>query len=173
MCGITGINNYRSGAPAELGLTNPQPSDVLNEEKVRFAITTHYWNSCVDSLNICQFVFGPAWQLFSPNQLVEVVRAVTGWDVTIEELSRLGERRLTMMRVFNAREGFDCQDDTLPPKLHQALAGGKSDGARVTKEEIEWAKDWYYRLAGWDANTGNPTRAKLEALGLEWIAGEI
>ncbi|MGD2254106.1 MAG: aldehyde ferredoxin oxidoreductase family protein, partial [Anaerolineales bacterium] len=64
---------------AEIGLTNPQPNKVLNEEKVRYALTTQHLYSCLDSVNMCQFVFGPAWQLYSTGQLAEAVRAVTGW----------------------------------------------------------------------------------------------
>ncbi|MBE2235917.1 MAG: hypothetical protein IAE85_20670, partial [Anaerolinea sp.] len=41
-------------------------------------------------------------------------------------------------------------------------------GVRVTEEEIERAKDLYYRLAGWDVETGNPTAARLAELGIGW-----
>jgi aldehyde:ferredoxin oxidoreductase len=74
------------------------------------------------------------------------------------------------MKVFNAREGFTRQDDKLPQRLHQPLKGGVSDGYRVTEEEIELAKDLYYRLAGWDIATGNPTTQKLHELGVGWAA---
>jgi len=47
---------------AEIGLTNPQPDQVLNKEKVYFALTTQFLYSCMDSVNVCQFVFGPAWR---------------------------------------------------------------------------------------------------------------
>jgi aldehyde:ferredoxin oxidoreductase len=33
---------------------------------------------------------------------------------------------------------------------------------------IEGALDEYYRLAGWDVATGNPTPDTLARLGLEW-----
>jgi aldehyde:ferredoxin oxidoreductase len=155
---------------AEIGLTNPQPNKVLNEEKVRFALQTQYVYSALDSVNMCQFVFGPAWQLYGMGQLVETMRAITGWDVTVEELTRLGERRLNMLRAFNAREGIGREADTLPKKLHKALAGGKSDGLFVPPEEVEQAKDTYYAMAGWDVARGTPTRERLEQLDLAWVA---
>lgn len=158
---------------AELGLTDPQPSEALNEEKVRFALITQYWNSCMDSVNICQFVFGPSWHLYSPSQLVEAMQAITGWDVTLKELLRVGERRLNMLRAFNARDGIGREADVLPKKLSRALKGGKSEGLTVNKEQIEQAKDWYYAMAGWDVNTGMPTREKLDQIGLTWIADEL
>ena len=33
--------------------------------------------------------------------------------------------------------------------------------------------DTYYAMAGWDAETGNPGRAKLAELGIEWVADNI
>ncbi len=153
---------------AQLGLTNPQEPTVLNEEKVRFALTTQYLYSALDSVTVCQFVFGPAWHLFDVQQLADTVSAITGWDVDIPELLEVGARRLNMMRMFNAREGFTRADDRLPPKLFRPRVGGPTDGVHLTPEEIEWAKDLYYRLAGWDEQ-GIPTRQRLEELGLAWI----
>ncbi|MCC6192748.1 MAG: hypothetical protein IT318_27320 [Anaerolineales bacterium] len=132
---------------------------------------TQLFYSCLDTVNICQFVFGPAWHRYGPEELVRVVRAVTGWkDVTVAELMRLGERRLNMLRAFNAREGVGREADVLPGKLAKALLGGKSDGVGVPPEEVEQAKARYYALACWDPTRGNPTRAKLEALELGWVA---
>lgn len=157
---------------AEIGLTNPQPEDVLNEEKVRFALQTQYFNSAIDSLNVCNFVFGPAYQLYPVSKLVETIQAITGWDVDMAELLSLGERRLNMMRVFNARAGFTRADDMLPERLSQPLKGGPSDGKSVDLALLETAKDTYYKLAGWDAGSGNPCAEKLIALGLDWLVEE-
>ena len=98
---------------------------------------------------------------------------ITGWEVSVEELQRVGERRLNMLRAFNAREGIGREADMLPKKLKKALMGGKSDGLFVTEEEVEQAKDWYYAMSGWDVPTGMPTRAKLEELQLAWVADEL
>jgi aldehyde:ferredoxin oxidoreductase len=159
---------------AEIGLTgDPQPNKVLNEEKVRFALTTQHSYSCLDSVNVCQFVFGPAWHLYGMQQLAEAVRLVTGWEVSVEELQRAGERRLNLLRAFNAREGIGREADVLPKKLRRALVGGKSDGLLVTDEEVEQAKDTYYAMSGWEVATGRPTRAKLEELELAWVADQL
>ncbi len=72
---------------AEIGLTNPQPVREMNEEKVNFALTTQYLYSVLDTVNLCQFVYGPSWQLYSPSQLVDVVQKVTGWDVTLNRIN--------------------------------------------------------------------------------------
>lgn len=153
----------------QIGLEKPQPENVLNKEKVRFALTTQHLFSCMDSFNVCNFVFGSGWQLYDPNQLVETVNAVTGWDISIHDLLKLGERRLNMLRVFNEREGFNRDHDRLPIKLSQPLKGGKTDGLFIDPKEMEYAKDLYYEMAGWNKETGNPTDAKLKELNLSWL----
>jgi len=157
---------------AALDLLEPQPKFSLNPEKVRFAFYTQQLYSALDSVNLCQFVWGPAWHLYGPNQMVELVRAVTGWEVSLWELMKVGERRLNLLRAFNAREGVGAEADTVPPKLLIALQGGRSDGVAISVEEVEAAKDLYYHMAGWGEN-GRPTRAKLEELALGWVADEL
>jgi aldehyde:ferredoxin oxidoreductase len=155
---------------AKIGLTDPQPPDVINIEKVRYLYRTQQSRSCMDTLNLCKFVFGPAWQLYDLDQLTQAVRAITGWEVTVDELLRAGERRVNMLRAFNAREGLTREDDFLPKKLGKPLVDGKSDGVFITVEEIEKAKDMYFEMAGWDVSTGNPTREKLAELDIGWVA---
>jgi len=157
---------------AQLDLQDPQPLKALNAEKVRFAVYTQRWNSLVDSVTVCQFVWGPSFQLYDANQLVELVRAVTGWDVSLWELMKVGERRLSMLRAFNAREGAGADEDTLPAKMAAPLEGGPSDGVAIEAADFETAKTLYYHMVGWDER-GCPTRAKLHELGLGWLAESL
>jgi len=157
---------------AMLGLGEAQPNKVLNKEKVNFALTTEKFYMALNTFNICQFVFGPAWHLYGPDQLAELVKDTLDWDLGIEGIQEVGERTLNMLRAFNAREGFTRSDDSLPKKLYKPLKGGRSEGIHLTPEELEQAKDWYYEMAGWDEN-GVPTREKLAELGLEWVAEQL
>jgi len=159
---------------AVLGFTEGQPPRSLNAEKIRFAATSQYLYSTLDSLDLCQFVYGPAWQLYGPEEMVEAVRTITGWeDVSYEELQRVGERRLNMMRAFNAREGMDRKDDVIPEKLFKPLKGGVSDGWKLDRDEVESALTAYFKFCGWDVETGVPTRHKLEELDLGWVADQL
>lgn len=153
---------------ALLGLPERLPPMSLGADKVKFAYKTHAFYSMLDTLELCQFVWGPGWTLYGPAETAAMVNAVTGWDVTVDELVAVGERRLNLMRVFNAREGFDRQQDKLPKKFYKALQGeGPTAGIALTHEEIEFALDEYYRLAGW-TNEGMPTKIQLEKLDLAW-----
>jgi aldehyde:ferredoxin oxidoreductase len=157
---------------AEMGLMNPQPAQTLNAEMVRFSTYTQQLYSLLNTVGVCQFVWGPSWHLYGPSQLVDMVRAVTGWNVSLWELMKAGERALNMTRAFNAREGFTSAEDKLPPKLFQPLVGGPSEGLAVTEQEMAAALSTYYAMCGWDAE-GRPTRAKLEELGIGWVADAL
>jgi aldehyde:ferredoxin oxidoreductase len=157
---------------AMLSLLDAQPEFSLEAEKIRYAVYTQRFYSMTDSISVCQFVYGPTWQLYNPRQLVDMARAVTGWDLSLWELMKVGERRLNMMRAFNAREGFTREQDILPPKLAQPKEGGPSEGMYIDPAALEKATNLYYAMCGWDER-GVPTRAKLEELSLGWVADQM
>ncbi len=99
------------------------------------------------------------------------MRAVTGWDdFDVDELMEIGERRLNMLRAFNAREGIgrDARTGCRRSSSGRSAARARRRAWPSTTAEIEGALDEYYRLAGWDGRTGNPTPDTLARLGLEW-----
>lgn len=154
---------------ALMGLKEAPPPGDFGPEKVRFATLSQIFYSMLDTLELCQFVFGPAWTLYGPKETVYMVQAVTGWDVTLDELMKLGERRINMLRAFNTREGFNRKDDRLPEKFFVPLKGtGPTADVAVEKEKLEAAIDQYYELMGW-TNDGISTPAKMSELGLEWV----
>jgi aldehyde:ferredoxin oxidoreductase len=158
---------------AELDLKAAPEPGSLGLEKVRFAAYSQIFYSLLDTLELCQFVWGPAWTLYGPSETVQLVKAVTGWDVTLAELMMVGKRRLNMLRAFNAREGLGRKDDRLPKKFFKALHGtGPTAGVAIDRSEFETALDQYYLILGW-TNDGVPTRATLSAIDLDWVADKV
>jgi len=143
---------------------------VLDANKSKFALETQKYYSMMDSLCLCQFVWGPAWQMYGPQELVDYCKYGIGWDTSIEEHQEIGERRINMMRMFNVREGFGRKDDKLPPKAFLPMPDGPNEGAHITKEDFDKALDAYYDYAGWDRETAAPKPETIERLGLEWIS---
>ncbi len=153
---------------AQLGLTNPPAQNDFGPEKVRFAYLGEVFYSLMDTLDLCQFVWGPAWCLFGPAETVEMVKAVTGWDVTLDELMDVGRRRLNLLRTFNARAGFTRKEDKLPAKFFKPLAGsGPTAGVAVNEADFTAALNQYYQLNGWTSD-GIPTPHSLKQLKLDW-----
>jgi len=102
-----------------------------------------------------------------------VVNAYTGFDISLSELMRIGERTYNIMKAFNVKEGFSRKDDYLPYRvMNDPIPAGVSKGSLVKKEEIESMLDEYYQARGWSIE-GIPTKAKLHELELDEIGNEI
>ena len=152
----------------KLGLPLPMPATSLDADKTRMMFYSQQYFSLMDTLTVCAYGFGTLF-MYDMDQLVETVKAITGWNVSSWELMKVGERRTNMLRAFNAREGFSAKEDTLPDRLFEPLPEGPSKGLHVDRKEWEQSKRDYYAMAGWDIESGNPTPGKLLELGLEWI----
>lgn len=144
----------------------------LDDEKVRFAFNTQCFFSLMDILCLCQFVWGPSWELYGPKDVVEFAKVAIDWDTSIHELMLIGERRINMMRYFNAQAGFDKEDDYLPDRLFEPFKEGPSKGVAMDREKFDEALITYYNIAGWDQETGNPTEGTLKRLSLGWLLEE-
>jgi aldehyde:ferredoxin oxidoreductase len=142
---------------------------ILDFAKTKMTLYSQRYVSAIDSWSVCQFTFN-TWSIFSLQQLVEVINATTGWQYTMHELMLLGERRINLMRAFNTREGFSSKDDVLPPRIHEdpLQDNGPRKGAVVDRDNFIKQRDNYYRMSGWDPESGNPTEVKLQELGLDW-----
>ncbi len=168
-----GVGDFNLDRLKRIGLGSPQPLYSLSEEKVRFAYETELFYSMMDSAELCQFVYGPTWTLYGPDETVKMMNAVTGWDLNLEELMEVGRRRLNLFRTFNAREGFTRKDDALPKKFFKTLNGtGPTAGITLTREELDAAIGQYYQMAGWTED-GIPTRETLKKHDIEWAAAYL
>jgi aldehyde:ferredoxin oxidoreductase len=146
------------------------PAWELDFWKTKFAVYAQRAISAVDAWSVCQFIFN-SWSVGDFEDLARVIRATTGWNYTVQELMLLGERRINLMRSYNAREGFSSKDDMLPERLFSdgMMDKGPRAGAVVDRQRFLEARETYYRMNGWDADLGNPLPHKLKELGLGWI----
>jgi aldehyde:ferredoxin oxidoreductase len=97
----------------------------------------------------------------------EAVSAVTGRNVTEENLLEAANRTRALIRLFNAREGFDRSDDTLPDRLFdEPSTRGHSCGETVDRAVFERLLTDYYAVVGWHPETGIPTAETVAKLGL-------
>jgi len=134
--------------------------------KPEFAARSQHFTAVDDSLVLCRFTSERGFGLFIEEPYARMVRAVTGWDVTVDELERVGERVINLERLFNVREGARRADDVLPWRvMHEPIPDGPSVGMHCPPAELAGMLDRYYALRGWDAD-GVPTAARLAALGL-------
>jgi aldehyde:ferredoxin oxidoreductase len=105
---------------------------------------------------------------WSRDQIVDLVRSMTGWKVNVLELLMAGERGVTMARVFNMREGMTRADDTLPQRMQNYHVTKTINEKPVTPAALDTALTQFYTMMGWDAQSGVPTTAKLNELDIAW-----
>ncbi len=153
---------------APLGLLEPVPALDFSSKKIRNYLYLHFIWSLYNSLGVCNFVAAPVWAL-SLNTLSEVVNLITGWETSLWELLKVGERAITMARVFNLREGFGRKDDILPDRLFEPIESGPLQGKAIDRKSFEEALTLYYEAMGWDPKDGVPTQGKLAELNLIWL----
>ena len=136
------------------------------EGKPEFAVKSQHFTAVGDSLVICRFTSERGYGLYVEEPYARMVRAITGWDVTVDELERVGERVINLERCFNVREGVRRAADVLPWRvMHEPIPDGPSAGMYCPPEELSAMLDRYYSLRGWDGD-GVPTRERLSSLGL-------
>lgn len=153
-----------------LGLREPVGRMDTGPAKVRAYFYSQLVWSLYNCIGMCDFVGIPIGPLELP-QLVDYVNAVTGWDLSLFEMLKVGERSNTMARLFNYREGFGVKDDTLPERMFEPLGNGPLKGVSISRDELQSMLRLYYQMCGWDPETGEPTPAKLAELELTWAAG--
>jgi len=159
--------HHEPGPLSGLGLIEPIDALDLSARKAKYFYYCQRLWSLYNTVGMCDFVGVPIGSL-AMDQLVKYVNACAGWDMSLWEMLKAGERADTMMRLFNYREGFTKEDDTLPDRLFEGLENGALEGERIDREEFATALKIYYGLMGWDPETGAPTPAKLVELDLEW-----
>jgi hypothetical protein len=114
----------------------------------------------VDSSGLCLFVTFA----LGANEVAEQLAAVTGMEITPDEVVQIGERVWNLERLFNLAAGLKKEDDTLPKRLlKDALKFGPQKGS---VNHLDVMLPEYYKLRGWDED-GRPTKERLAELGLE------
>jgi aldehyde:ferredoxin oxidoreductase len=115
---------------------------------------------------MCLFIY---WAFPSVEPVAEFMKAVTGWDVTNDELLKTGERITNLRHAFNIREGLNPLEFKVPhrvlgrpPKKEGPLAGVTIDEDTMVKE--------YLAAMDWDLKTAKPSKKKLQELGLGDVA---
>lgn len=88
-----------------------------------------------------------------------------------ESLAALGERVWTLVHLFNVREGFGRDDDSLPELFEDPLPDGPAAGRTVDREAFEAMLDAYYAARGWSP-AGVPTARTADRLGLRAVVDD-
>ena len=84
---------------------------------------------------------------FPSAEAAGMLRAVTGWDVTADELRETARRIIQMKREFNRRAGWTPEEDTLPARFLDAPLPDDPE-ATLTRDQLQALVAEYHRLRG-------------------------
>jgi aldehyde:ferredoxin oxidoreductase len=118
---------------------------------------------------MCLFVY---WAFPNTDPIADFMRAVTGWEITDDELLKTGERISNLRQAFNIREGLNPLKFKVPDRVlgKPPLKAGPVAG--VTVDEDTMVKE-YLTAMDWDLKTAKPSKKKLLELGLADVAQEL
>jgi aldehyde:ferredoxin oxidoreductase len=117
--------------------------------------------AALDASGLCRRLGLMAYQV-TPGELIALLSAVSGRTISGADLVRIGERIVTLDRMFTRRYATNSQD-TLPDRyLREPLSSGPTAGY-TPPLDVLLAE--YYARHGWDS-AGDPTPARLAELGI-------
>jgi aldehyde:ferredoxin oxidoreductase len=130
-------------------VVSPQPTSYEGKEyTVRKCEDTF---AAGDALGMCRFqtkLFNspslPGFEQFS-----KLLAAVTGIEMTPEEIEQAGRNIIGLERLINARLGITAADDTLPRRwFEEPNTAGPFKGEKIDREKFEIMKSRFYAISG-------------------------
>ncbi len=112
--GARGADHNRSGA-YEVDFSDKVDRRRVTPDDVRHAIETEDKAALMDSLIICKFLRG-VFDDFHV-ETAAMLRSVTGWEVSADELRETARRIVAAKQEFNVLAGWTAAEDTLPDRF--------------------------------------------------------
>jgi aldehyde:ferredoxin oxidoreductase len=142
------------------------PDEPSHPQAVKGKVLRLIWHerfaAILDSAGICRRLGLMGYQV-SPGELLALIGAATGAAITPTDMARLGERIVTIERLFARRYADNGARDELPARwVEEPLEEGRAAGHLPQLGDLLAE---YYRRHGWDVS-GDPTAARLAELGI-------
>jgi aldehyde:ferredoxin oxidoreductase len=112
--GARGADHNRSGA-YEVDFSDAVDRRSVGPEAAALAVETEDKAALMDSLILCKFLRGVFSDFFA--EAADMLRLVTGWDVTPQELRETAARIVAAKKRFNILAGWTPAEDTLPERI--------------------------------------------------------
>ncbi len=143
------------------------PPDVAHPDELLITIWYNNLTSVYNSLGFCMFASSVA-EVLGPTLLARFYSAATGREVSSEEVMEAGERIFNLMRVYVNRMGITAADDHWPENYYKEHGlSGEEASPPFSLNKTQKLLDRYYRIRGWDPETGKPLPETLKRLGIK------
>ncbi|MHB8156842.1 MAG: aldehyde ferredoxin oxidoreductase family protein [Desulfocucumaceae bacterium] len=121
--------------------------------------------SIYNALGMC--IRPPILHTVGPDLFSRLMSALTGLDITPEQIAQAGERIWNTIKLFNLKHGETPEQSDYPPRFYMDRTGSSPDKKGLSPELVKAALHEYYIARGWDPETGVPTPDKISELGIE------
>ena len=155
-CHLSFTQDYEEAYVEHLGVEATEGR--FSPKKAAIVAKMQDWSCLFDSLSICKFA---RYGGLMVEHTLGYLNACTGWDMTVEEFLKAGERIFNLKRLYNQRHGVSRKDDTLPARILTHRRGG---GTNELPPLNSMLSD-YYKFRGWD-ELGLVTEEKIKELEL-------
>lgn len=161
--GSRGADHNRSGA-YELDFSATTDRFHGSPEAAALAVDTEDRAALIDSMILCKFLRGVFTDFFAES--ADLLKSVTGWNISADELQTTARRIVTAKKLYNVREGWTNSEDTLPRRfLSEELSTGVATEATLTRERLQTMIDAYYMARGWNTD-GQVSQSLIDELQL-------
>jgi aldehyde:ferredoxin oxidoreductase len=143
--GARGADHNRSGA-YEVDFSDKVDRRNATLESVRHAIETEDKAALMDSLILCKFLRGVFTDFYAES--ADMLRRVTGWDVSADELHDTARRIVAAKHQVNVLAGWTVDEDTLPERFLDTPLPNDPD-ASLSRERLQGLVAEYHRQRGW------------------------
>ena len=148
----------------EIGL-NGGYEGTKSEGKAQMSVISENLGQLYNSAPLCMISF----LVWGVNDILDGLRAATGYDYDLKEMMECGERIWFLKRGLDNLMGVTRADDRLPKRI---LTPTKEGPAAGSVPNLELMLKEYYQLRGLDAK-GRPLKEKLNGLGLADLAAKL
>jgi len=139
------------------------PLGTLDKRREESIVDLWLLWSALDSLGICIYAAPPTRELQSAD-ILALVKAVTGAEISMDELFELGLARLLIQRDMNHRLGVNPKSDDLPDLFFDKpikSSGAKLDGAVINRAEFIEMKSAVIKRLQWSESGGVDQSSKI------------
>jgi len=147
--GTRGADHNRSGA-YQVDFSDRVDRFAIDQEAVPMAIETEDESALMDSLILCRFLRGVFDDRLAA--MTDMLRLVTGATVSVDELRMTAQRIVTARKLFNIRQGWQPDEDTLPERfLSEPLTVGSDSPSVLNKHQLDRLIRVYNLARGWSS----------------------
>jgi aldehyde:ferredoxin oxidoreductase len=143
--GARGADHNRSGA-YDVDFSDKVDRRHATLDSVQYAIETEDKAALMDSLILCKFLRRVLEDFYGES--AAMLHAVTGWDVTADELRETATRIVTAKRQVNLLAGWTPAEDTLPDRFFDSPLPNDPE-ASLSRERLQELVVEYHRQRGW------------------------